>query len=164
LSITPALASAQQPATPPVRPDTPLWLRPPGQVPELPEAGGESGGESRGERRREDEIEPDRDSFPPAWTTAGRGRLLTRAADSFIDKRGVKETHSFPEMLLRYGVTDRVELRLGWNYEVGGAPSDITSVSQSGGTAEGAGLERGSLISYGAKVAITEQRNWLPTS
>jgi hypothetical protein len=164
LSISPAFATAQELPTPPLRPDTPLWLRPPGEVPDLPDASGESGGDSRGEGRREDEIEPDRDSFTPAVTTTGRGRLIAESAYSFIDNRRVKETHSFPELLLRYGVTDRVELRLGWNYEAGGAPSDITSTSLSGGTAGGAGLERGSVITYGVKVAITEQRNWLPAS
>jgi hypothetical protein len=46
--------------------------------------------------REPDEIETDRDSFTPATTTAGRGRLVTEFAYSFIDNRTVKETHSVP--------------------------------------------------------------------
>src|SRR5262245_60734814 len=83
---------------------------------------------TRGERGRPDggEIETDRDSFTPATTTAGRGRLIVESAYSFLDNRAVKETHSFPELVCRYGLTDRLELRLGWNYEVGGAGNDIS--------------------------------------
>src|SRR5262245_51228429 len=42
----------------------------------------ESGGEGEGEP---DEIETDRDSFTPATTLAGRGRLIVESAYSFID-------------------------------------------------------------------------------
>src|SRR5262245_21325490 len=48
------------------------------------------------EPRERDEIETDRDSFTPAVTTAGRGRLIFESAYTFLDNRGVKETHSFP--------------------------------------------------------------------
>ncbi len=63
--------------------------------------------------RERDEIETDRDSFTPATTIAGWRRLIVESAYSFIDNRGVKETHSYPELLLRYGLTERLELRLG---------------------------------------------------
>jgi hypothetical protein len=112
-------ALAQQPGSPqevaPVRPEMvfPTEAR-----------GSEPAREERRENPFEDAIETDRDSFTPATTTAGRGRLIVESAYTFQDNRGVKETHSFPELLGRYGLTDRVELRLGWNYEVGGAGSD----------------------------------------
>src|SRR5262245_17074542 len=54
----------------------------------------------------EDEIETDRDSFTPATTLAGPGRTIVEAAYSFIDNRTVPETHSYPELLLRYGASD----------------------------------------------------------
>src|SRR5262245_48839170 len=82
-------------------------------------------------RSEEEPIETDRDSFTPATTTAGRGRLIVESAYSFLDNRGVKETHSFPELILRYGLTERIELRLGWNYEVGGAGNDTTGTDVS---------------------------------
>jgi hypothetical protein len=53
-------------------------------------------------------------------------RLIIESAYSFIDNRRFKETHSFPELLLRYGLTDRVELRLGGNYEVGGEAAVVS--------------------------------------
>lgn len=74
----------------------------------------------------EDEIETDRDSFTLATTTAGCGRIIFEGAHSFIDNRTVPETHSFPELLVRYGASDWLELRLGWNYEVGGAGSPVS--------------------------------------
>ena len=65
------------------------------------------------ERARGGEIETDRDSFTPATTTAGRNRLIVESAYSFFDNRGVKETHSFPELVLRFGLGDRLEFRFG---------------------------------------------------
>lgn len=119
----------------------------------------------RGERPERDEIETDRDSFTPATTTPGRGRLIVESAYSFLDNRAVKETHSFPELLFRYGLTERVELRLGWNYEVGGAGNDIagTDVSESDSLFAGK-LERESNLAYGLKLKVTENNAWLPGS
>jgi hypothetical protein len=118
-----------------------------------------------GSGRERDEIETDRDSFTPATTTAGRRRLIVESAYSFIDNRGIKETHSFPELILRYGLTERVELRLGWNYEVGGAESDVSGADAGEEGLTGAGrLERASDISYGVKLRVTNQSRWLPQS
>lgn len=105
-----------------------------------------------GERR--DEIETDRDSFTPATTTAGKGRLIFESAWTYFDNRGYKETNSFPEAILRYGLTERLEFRFGANYEVGGVPGEFTSSE----------LERDSNIAYGLKYRLTESENWLPGS
>lgn len=112
-----------------------------------------------------EEIETDRDSFTPATTTAGRRRLIVESAYSFLDNRGVKETHSFPELVLRYGLTDRIELRLGWNYEVGGEGAD-TSGAEAGEDpfASRNRLVREHSVQYGVKIALTEQAGWLPRS
>ena len=61
----------------------------------------------------EEAIETDRDSFTPATTTVGACRTVVEAAYSFIDNRRVKETHSYPELLVRFGVDEDIELRLG---------------------------------------------------
>ena len=111
----------------------------------------------------EEHIETDRDSFTPATSNAGQGRWIVEAAYSFIDNRHTFETHSFPESLLRYGLSERVELRLGWNYEVGGA-SDAVSGGSIGEINEGAKLEREHEMSYGLKVGISEQDAWRPRS
>jgi hypothetical protein len=116
---------------------------------------------------RRDVIETDRDSFTPAVTTAGRNRLIFESSYSFIDNRRVLDTHSFPEALLRYGVTDRLELRLGWNYEVGGAGNQ-TSGSGSGGEGDEfftpGRLERATNMLYGVKYRINQQSGWVPGS
>ncbi|HVL13956.1 MAG TPA: transporter [Gemmata sp.] len=111
----------------------------------------------------EDEIETDRDSFTPAASIAGRRRLIAEAAYSFTEHAVVKEAHSFPELLLRYGLTDRVELRLGWNAEVGGKGNEASGF----GFEEAAGggeLERVRRVVYGVKLRVTDQEGWLPQS
>lgn len=111
----------------------------------------------------DDAVETDRDSFTPATTTAGKGRLITESAYSFIDNRDVPETHSYPELLFRYGLNETVELRLGWNYEVGGA-SNTTSGTDLSDVTEEAAIERESNLYYGAKLRATSQQGWKPES
>lgn len=115
------------------------------------------------ERRTEEIIETDRDSFTPSTRTAGKKRLIVEAAHSFIDNRGIPETHSFPEILLRFGATERLELRLGWNYEVGGGGNDVSGTAAE--DLEGPGIEREHRVLYGFKAAVTEQDDdFLPDS
>lgn len=111
----------------------------------------------------DDEIETDRDSFTPATTTVGRGRTIMESAYSFLDNRGVRETHSLPELIVRYGLSDRIELRVGWNYEVGGAASETSGADVGDGEIlDEGGLERESNVAYGLKLSITEQLGWRP--
>jgi len=79
--------------------------------------------EFAGEADEPDEIETDRDSFTPATTNVASGRVLLESAYSFIENRRTANDHSFPEIVTRIGITDRIELRLGWNYEAGGGGS-----------------------------------------
>lgn len=111
----------------------------------------------------ENELETDRDSFTPSPRTVGNRRLMAEAAYSFIDNRGVAETHSFPELLLRYGLSRRIELRVGFNYEVGGARNSI-SVAGAEDVAVDRGLERAYTVSYGVKLLLTDHDRWLPVS
>jgi hypothetical protein len=120
----------------------------------------ESGGESEEEI---DEIETDRDSFTPATSTAGRGRTIFESAYSFIDNRSVAETHSVPEIVTRYGLTDRIELRIGWNYEIGGAGNPISGNASELG-APPSELEEEAKLLYGTKLFLTEQNGWTPQS
>lgn len=114
-----------------------------------------------GERR--EPLETDRDSFTPATKTVDRGRTILESAYSFLDNRRSFETHSFPELILRHGLTERVELRLGWNYEVGGSGSSVSGPQGLEGL-EGAGVERESHLLYGLKVMVTDQKVWVPQS
>ncbi len=121
-----------------------------------------------GEAREEvnpfaEHIETDRDSFTPSTRTVEVGRWVVESSYSFIDNRNTAETHSLPELLLRYGISDWLELRLGGNYEVGGEGADV-----SGGTGneplEGGGIVRETQALYGLKARLTEQRGWRPES
>lgn len=111
-----------------------------------------------------DEIETDRDSFTPATTTAGRARWIVESAWTFIDNRDVAETHSFPEFIARYGTTDWLELRFGWNYEVGGEGNSVSGGSSFGEPFAEAGVVSESQIVYGAKSIVSQQWGWLPQS
>ena len=112
---------------------------------------------------REEPIETDRDAFTPQTRTVEKGRSILEMAYSFIDNRRDFEKHSYPEMLYRYGLTGRVELRLGWNYEVGGSGSSISG-AEGLAELEGAGVERASRLLYGFKAMVTDQGGWIPES
>lgn len=121
--------------------------------------------ESPPEDRAEESDEPletDRDSFTFAATTVEPGKTLVEMSYSFLENRNVPNTNSFPEMLTRVGLTERLELRLGWNYEVGGG-GDVSGTDL-GEQQEEPGIQRESQISYGFKYALTRQKSWLPES
>jgi Putative MetA-pathway of phenol degradation len=109
------------------------------------------------------ELETDRDAFTPATSTAGKWLTIVESSYSFIDNRGVADTHSFPEFLARCGVSERFELRLGWNWEAGGEGNVVSGGDTSEGF-ESAGVERESQILYGFKAAVTQQDGWVPRS
>jgi len=106
------------------------------------------------------ELETDRDSFTFAPTTAGRGLSILESSYSFIDNRTGPETHSVPETLLRRGIGERIELRLGFNYEAGG-PGTVSGSELGGQDLE---TEDESRVLYGTKVETSEQDGWLPRS
>lgn len=108
-----------------------------------------------------EEIETDRDSFTPSTATVRNGRLMAETSFSFVDNLLGPETYSFPELLLRYGWNDRLELRLGWNYEIGGVNSILTGNVPGHHPGES---EQGSRLLYGIKRSLTEQDGWLPSS
>lgn len=115
------------------------------------------------EEEEEEEIETDRDSFTPALTTTPLNRWIVESAYSLIDNRNVPETHSLPELLIRYGYNDWLEFRFGWNYEIGGAGSPISGNVPSDFDAEPE-LEEEHRVLYGVKLWLTEQRGWQPRS
>lgn len=122
----------------------------------------EAEGETTEAPEEERELETDRDAFTPATSVAGGGLTIFESSYSFIDNRDVAETHSFPEILVRHGINEWLELRAGWNYEVGGT-GDIVSGDEGASEFEG-GLERESQVLYGVKIAVTEQRGFVPRS
>jgi hypothetical protein len=128
--------------------------------------GQESAGEEPAEAPEDpfaEHLETDRDSFTPATTTVGTGRWIVESAYSFIDNRHAPDTHSFPELVLRYGLTERFELRFGWNYEAGGGGNVVSSIEGEEGL-EGAVFQTESRATYGFKWRATDQSGWIPES
>lgn len=111
----------------------------------------------------EHHLETDRDSFTPATTTVDRGRWIVESSYSFIDNRRAPDTNSLPELVVRYGLTERLELRLGWNFEAGGGGNVVSSIEGEEGL-EGARFERESRTLYGLKWRFTDQSKWIPES
>jgi len=113
------------------------------------------------------EIETDRDSFTPATTLAAPTKTILESSYSFIDNRDFAETHSVPELLIRYGASDWLELRFGTNYEIGGEPTDVSSSEGAIGEeleTGGSNLEEDVNVNYGAKIDLTDQSRWVPDS
>jgi len=134
------------------------------EMTEPSEAFGEEGGEKPEEDLEEEELETDRDSFTPATTVVGHGRVMLESSYSYIDNRDGAETHSFPELLTRVGIGEYMELRLGWNYEIGGGGSVSSAGSSSDEEPLGIGSEQEGNILYGFKAALTGQECWIPQS
>jgi hypothetical protein len=110
----------------------------------------------------EEPIETDRDSFTPATTVVGRGLTIVESSYTFVDNRVGANRHSFPELLVRIGLTDWFELRLGGNYETGGSGS--VSGAELGSDAETPGRSNDSNVLYGFNVQVSQQHDWLPRS
>lgn len=132
----------------------------------FPERGQERAGDGAAEAPEDpfaEHLETDRDSFTPSTTTTGLGRWIVESAYSFIDNRHAPDTHSFPELVLRYGLTERFELRFGWNYEAGGGGNVVSSIEGEEGL-EGAVFRTESRAAYGFKLRTTDQSGWFPES
>ncbi len=78
-------------------------------------------------------VETDRSSFTPALSTATVGNVILESGYSFIANRNLPSQHSMPELVIRYGLTERIEARFGWNEEVGGGGSMISPGQQQEG-------------------------------
>lgn len=112
--------------------------------------GGQARAQREGPARRE--LETDRDSFTFAPSTTGADTSILEASYSFIDNRIGPESHSVPEILLRRGIGEKIEARLGFNYEAGG-PGTVSG-SEFGG--EDIETEEESRVLYGTKVETSE--------
>jgi hypothetical protein len=67
-------------------------------------------------------------------------------------------------LLIRYGWRENVELRLGWNYEIGGAGNPVSGNISDFEEEGSESLEQEAKLLYGAKFFLTEQRGWTPRS
>lgn len=104
---------------------------------------------------QEDHIETDRDSFTRSPRIVPETRTVVEGSYTFLEQEGEHNGHLYPDLLVRYGLQERLELRLGWTYESGKlnhlAPESAEKVEEG-------------LMIYGAKLFVTETEGWVPDS
>lgn len=113
-------------------------------------------------------VETDRAAFTPALSTAPVGRMIVESGYSFIANRKLPSEHSFPELMLRFGLSERIELRFGWNNELGGGASIVSPIQIQEGLAAASshrnGLAYQNGFLYGMKVRLIYQCGWIPAN
>lgn len=107
------------------------------------------------EEDEEDELESDRDSFTRSPRLMAPGRSMIELSYTFLDQDAEAEGHLYPDLLARLGVSDLLELRVGWTYEVAKFHHLAPPGAEPG--------EEG-LINYGAKVCMTKACCAVPDS
>lgn len=109
----------------------------------------------------EEPIETDRHDFTQSARTVGRGVFQLEGGYSYYykDNEGeIENSHTLPEMQLRYGLSDNIEFRLRWNY---------AWIFKSGEAEHGEeldDLDGAQDLIWGFKLQLTEQERWLPES
>ncbi len=110
------------------------------------------------------ELETDRETFTPATSTVGKDLSVVEWSYSYIQNRGeTANTNSYPELLVRWGLSERIELRIGWNYEIGGGGNVVSALESSEGIG-GPFVSSESHVMYGVKGQMTYQHGWIPRS
>lgn len=115
---------------------------------------------SRGERL---EFGTDRDAFTPCAHAVDPGTALVETSYVYIDNQSGLPTNNYPEFLLRLGLSERFELRVGANYGVGSQGNVVTAVEAGEGQAEGGALYEQSML-YGFKLDVSRQQGLIPES
>jgi hypothetical protein len=104
-----------------------------------------------------DTIETDRPDFTEASSVVPQGMLQLESGYTFVyhdrdPEDVVTRSHSGPEILLRYGLNELLELRLVWNYV-------WDRTTEAGLSASSDGAED---LLLGTKVALLLQESWIP--
>jgi hypothetical protein len=100
---------------------------------------------------RVDLIETDRNAFTISPRTVGRNVRILESTYTYIGVGSAGSKYSFPEAMLRVGLTDRFEARLGYNFETG-APTQASE----GDIVNGFGIDAAQQAFYGFKYQLTE--------
>lgn len=131
---------------------------------DTPEKESKAGGDDDAKRETPKQDKPeepdiivtDRPDFTEASSTVGKGRVQLEGGYTFSRNRetGVREDHSYPELLLRVGLfADWFEFRLGQNF------STARGFGPNGGPFDVSG---GDDLYTGFKLGLTEQKKALP--
>jgi hypothetical protein len=105
-----------------------------------------------------DPLESDRPNFTQGPSTVGYKRLQIESGYTYTQAVGgnaMHDTHDLPEMLVRYGLAERLEFRLSWE----GAVFDGVTDRATGRTVNQTGYTD---VDIGLKYAISKQHEWLP--
>ena len=106
-------------------------------------------GEPEEERER---IETERHDFTQSTTVVGRGVVQVESGYSFFqlsDEEEVEDSHTTPELMIRFGLTDKLEFRIRYN-EVWQFGEEDFSGSED--------------LQLNFKIRTTDQLNWRPES
>ena len=91
----------------------------------------------------------------PTVVPVGSLQVETGAFTTSFEDNGIKEeVFTYNTTLLRYGILDNLELRIGWNFE-----EVQTTINGMESNDVASGL---SPLLFGAKVAISEEKGWFP--
>jgi Putative MetA-pathway of phenol degradation len=126
-----------------------------------PEKEKQAGEEGENEEEKEKPLESDRPDFTDSSTTVGYRRLQIESGYKFTQAVAGDPTHNahdLPEMLVRYGLAERLELRIAWDegmvFESRRDRNTGRLMAESGSTDMGIGF----------KYALTQQDKWRPQS
>ena len=117
--------------------------------------------EANHDEEKEEPLESDRPDFTDSSTTVGFRRLQIESGYTFthaIAGDPTHDAHDLPELLVRYGVAERLELRVAWDE---GMVFDRYLDRHSGRVV----TENGSTdVDFGFKYALSKQDKWRPQS
>ncbi|MBI1324670.1 hypothetical protein GC170_15995 [bacterium] len=152
LSLSSKFASAQEPS-PDVAPDVfvDLPLEPNSASSDSSPEENPDGSNTEAEER-ENFIETDRNAFTFSRLTTGRNVRVFESAYSYINIGSEGAKHSFPETLLRIGLTERFEARIGYNFETG-----PETEAAEGDVVGGFGANAEQQVLYGFKYQVTRR-------
>jgi len=107
------------------------------------------------------ELNTDRDAFTPSTFCVDAGHVLAETSHVYIQNRSGLPTNSYPELLVRRGISDRFEWRFGVNYAANSQGSVVTSV-EAGEVDEPGRTSHESSVLYGLKASLLEQQGLVP--
>jgi hypothetical protein len=114
--------------------------------------------ETEDEDANEEPLESDRPDFTESSTTVGDKRLQFEGGYRYTQAKGGDpsyDAHDLPELLVRYGLAERLELRIAWDE---GLVFDrfVNRAGRVFGDCGGTDME------FGFKYALTKQKKWFP--
>ena len=102
----------------------------------------------------EERIETERHDFTQSTVTLGRGVIQVESGYTYLYKdraEEIEQSHTFPEMLWRFGLSEDIEFRFRWTY--GWRFID-----------EAEDLYGGQDLIWSFKLGMTDQYGWIPES